>query len=508
MPLNANRDHSPRLAGASLALAVLALAGLVVGLSLASPLIGLPFASQQARAGSEISLGNRTHLDWSDGWRSLDLRARGRVTLTPDATAVVSLAPRSRLKIRERQGLKVKSVSIRPGRDGEPEYSYYVYGLRREFDEEAEEWLAEVLPAVVDNTGIGAEARARDLLATRGVDAVLDKISEIDSDSTQVLYFKVLFAEGDLDASAFSRVLRHLGSVVSSEYYLAATLKEALDHAHGESLVAPAFFSVIGEIRSDHYRHEVLSRLLKAGDLDDDSQIAVAEAAADMSSDHYRAAVLSRLAQDGLAVGPATAYLDATSEIRSSVYRQRALQALLKSSAEEDAVVAGVLRQAAGIDSDHYLAALLVELAPEVATRPALRQPFFQTVGEISSDHYRHQALAAVLAPREPAPDVFVATLDVLRDMAGEHYKSELLTRLAAVAPPDAAARDRYLDTASSLRSDHYLTQVLQAFLRRSDLDEGTLRRTLQVAKEHIDSAHYRGQVLDEIAGRLLVDEL
>ena len=99
-----------------------------------------------------------------------------------------------------------RTIEIRSS-GGTITHSYYVGGLSRPWDDEAQRRLAEQLPLLVRRSGLGAEARVKSIFAKKGVAGVLDEIDLLGGDYARRLYFVALIDTARLDASTALPVL-------------------------------------------------------------------------------------------------------------------------------------------------------------------------------------------------------------------------------------------------------------------------------------------------------------
>ena len=435
-------------------------------------LAGLPGAIQAG--GETLTIDSRhengrrrEHMSWSGDGHTLEVWARGVVRFTPDYTDVVSISKGGSFKVRERRGLKIRSMEFEPGDDGQVERQFYVIGLKAHYDDEAREWLARVLPEAIDKTGLDAEIRARDALAQHGLDGLLRKAAELSGDHAKRIYYEVALEEGALDDAALARLTAAIGR----------------------------------EVDSDHYKHTLLNRIVEDFDGVERAGDAVLAAVGTLSSDHYKAVVLLPLARNS---EPTPAFFAAIGEIRSDHYRQQVLNRVVKAHDLTGDQLARAIETAADSTSDHYLSRFLLSVAGDVDHDARARDAFFEAVDDLDSDYYRQQVLDEVIEEGPVEAATYALILRATRGLGSDHSKAIILNRIAAEVPAGDDDLDRFLQTTATLGSDHYLNQVLEEFLRRDDLSEPVLKTTLSLVKDGISGQHYRGRLVEQISDRLI----
>ncbi len=101
-------------------------------------------------AGSlEVSAGDgrgRADLQLSEGDWSARFEAEGSWEFTADGTDIASLSPGSYVSLEQTRGGPNRRLEIRALEDGAIERTYIVDGKRRDFDDEARDWMTHILP--------------------------------------------------------------------------------------------------------------------------------------------------------------------------------------------------------------------------------------------------------------------------------------------------------------------------------------------------------------------------
>lgn len=450
------------------------LTGGLLGLGLAAVCLGLVLPRALSISGTSLSVSSsredgqsRAHIKWSGGGRSLEIWARGAVHFTPDFTDVESISRGGLFKLRERRGLKFRSMRFTPDGDGGLERTFYAAGFSVHDDDEAREWLTRVLPEAVDKTGFGAEARARKMLEEQGLEGVLQRVTEVETDHVRQIYYRTAVKEGDLEARDLERLVRHL--------------------AH--------------EIDSDHTKHSLLKWIADEHDGAKRISDALLDAVMTIDSDHYKSTILIHLVRDAPISG---SFFAAIGEIHSDHYRQKVLNRVVKNSDLDGALLALALDTAADIDSDHYRTQFLLSVAGDLHEQPAAQTSFFEVLDGLRSDHYRHQTLTKIIGESDLDAGLSSSILRTTRPIDSDHYKTQVLVRLAPELPASEEVLTQYVKVAGTLDSSHYLNQALQELLLRPDLDEPVLKEMLSTVKEGVSGAQHRGRLVEQIADRLI----
>jgi len=169
----------------------------------------------------------------------------------------------------------------------------YVNDAEQPWTQESTQWLAGELPFLVRRSGVAAGERVEQLLASGGVNGVLDEIKLLYTDSVRSRYFRALFETGRLDAIELEAAFRLASDIISSSLELSRALRAA--HASG-SWDHDGFFYATSRITSSMEKSRLLTDVLNTSDLTAARQIAFVTATRTIESNTARAAVLEAFA--------------------------------------------------------------------------------------------------------------------------------------------------------------------------------------------------------------------
>jgi hypothetical protein len=339
---------------------------------------------------------SQTHIRYSDGDRTLEIKARESLEFTDDDADIKSISRDGYLMIEEARGGTTRKWEVRQGADGRPQSSFYLRGQAHPLDPDARAWLAEVLPDVIRNTAIGARARVLRIKRQRGAGGVLDEISLIKSDGAKRIYFRELFNSGNLDATTLRRAARQIGHEIHSDGEKAILLNESADLFLVHQSIAPDFFEAIGSIQSDGEHRLVLSALLKRN-LNDENVLRALKSARPISSDGEKANLLVQHTEVFLNhPSSLQAFFETTDSLSSDGEHARVLNALLKRPGLSRENLLRALRSAERMSSDGEKANVLIHAARVYASDEAALSAIADAARTISSDGEKSRVLSAI----------------------------------------------------------------------------------------------------------------
>lgn len=421
--------------------------------------------AQGQKNSTTISMNDgRYHYSSRSGGNKLDIEYDGKIEFTEDDKSIKSISRGGYLKIRKVSFGNRREVLAEPNSDGTISYEFYEGRRKVDFDNEAKEWLADVLLQVIRTTGIGAEGRVKRFYDKGGLTGVLNEVDDIRSDYVSSIYLREVLGMKGLSDSELVKLAEYVPSELDSDHYITEVFKDYGDLFFKTEATTSAFLSSMRRMDSDHYVSVILKRALRE-DLNDQSVVKVLNAAEIMDSDHYK----------------------------TEVFRD-----LLRRKDLSTTIIDQIVKSAADIDSDHYATVVL----KDALDRPNLSDEAFNNlmdaVSNIESDHYVTETFRGMLRTRDVSDKVVEAIIEKLQDMRSDHYRNVIISDLFK----DHKISDKYfsslLDTVDDMDSDHYASEILKRVLREQELSEQNYDQVLRKVAD-MDSDHYKLTILKNV---------
>jgi beta-lactamase regulating signal transducer with metallopeptidase domain len=391
-------------------------------------------AEHHVHVSADIDLSGTKH-EWtmvevSDKDHTYRARINGKIAFTENEDGIASLSDGGTASFSETRLGKTRRVEI-VSQGGKLSQRYFVDDHEQPVDAEAQQWIATLIPTVIRETAVDAEARVKRILAKGGADAVLVEIGKIDSGYARGVYLRFLAADAKLTPAQTTRALE-----------------------------------LIDGIDSDYEKRNALAAIVAAQPLDPAQQKLVLAQAAKLDSDYERAelliGVLPKLAPEP---DVRAAWLDAAAGIDSDYEHRRTLTAMLDTGNVDEATLAVVIGSAGKIDSDYERRELLVSAVQRSHDAEALAPSYASAAARIDSDYERREALLALIDAPGFGKAGAGAVLDALDGIGSDYECREVLIALARVMPNDPALIARYRDVARRL-SDYERGQAEKALDR------------------------------------------
>ncbi len=411
----------------------------LIAIALLLAIVVLPvfvIAPAVAGHGSQIEIstgrfgGGYTKVNIDEDGLKLSAEIRGSVHFNETETDVVGLGAGDEAFIEEVQAGVERRIEFTE-KGNTIIRRYFVDGRMQPIDTAGRAWLQTVVPTLLREAGIDADARAKRIHARGGAGAVLSEIAIIRSGYVRKVYL--------------SRLAR-LGTMRPVELDRAVKLAAAID--------------------SDFERRESLVALIENQQFAEPQQVALLGAVATISSDFEKRSVLDALvpklrSDDNVGM----AWARAVATIDSSFEHREVLVALAERRQLAPTVTRLALRSVDGIDSDFEKRSALEAFVRHVAGKPNLTADYVKSARGIDSDYERRVALLSVMRQGPIDAGTARAVLDAAADIGSDYEKSEVLAGVAARMPNDAPLIARYRDIARDM-GDHERGQAEKALDR------------------------------------------
>ncbi len=264
-------------------LALAAIFALVVGGPQRSPTL-----LAQATTHVASALPPSFRAGWSGAMGSGSITSTGRVVFTDDLRDVKDVSDGGALTIQTRGLLSSRRFEISAS-NGSVNRKYFVNNAEEPWTEESSRRFADELPFLVRRSGVSADDRVKQIVEAKGVNAVLDEIRLLYTDSVRGLYFRALFETSRLDAGDVNAAFRLASDVISSSFELARTLDAALTAGLQDN---DGFFSAATRISSSAEKSRLLTEVLEKSELSPARQVDFLGAASTIESNAACAGVL------------------------------------------------------------------------------------------------------------------------------------------------------------------------------------------------------------------------
>jgi hypothetical protein len=367
----------------------------------------------------------------NDNNQSTQINYEGEIAFTDDEKDIKSISPGGYFKFSKTTFGNRRAVHIESNSAGELKRTYYVGKTEEPYEPEGRKWLADMLPDVVANTGIGAGERVRRIYAQKGVDGVMEAIGAISSDFTKSIYFNYLLGQNGLKEKDLARIIEAVSDQVHSDHEKSKLLQNWSGTFLQNTSLISAYIDAVKDISSDFEKARVLRHVLNNSKLSEANFTKTLDVVSGISSDFEKAKILSELLSK--------------QDLPEKYFKQ-------------------TMTVVAGISSDFEKSKVLNKL---IASKPKLLNEHFrlllETIAKTSSDYEKSKTLATLLKNSQLSESQYIQWLGFIPQVHSDFEKSKLLQQAGRTMPKDKpAVVEAYKKAAKTINSDFEYRKVME----------------------------------------------
>ena len=372
---------------------------------------------------------------WMEGGVVTELHTLGEVEFRPDERGVARLIRGGLLRVERMEDNGGWALALEPAEDGTLLLTFTRAGEPAEFDAEAEEAFAEVIAQMFRFTPLGAESRARRLLAEGGAQRVLDVARGLFLDSVRLVYYSVLMEAHKEDAEVTRAVVESAASSISSTSSLASLLTSAVDNAPQDHGLTATLCEASARLSTHSKRVELVEAIAARRVIDENGALHLLAVVAGLSSTSAK----SRLLVD-----------------------------LLDDIPPDDATLGEFLRVTLMISSTSALTDTLRALYDFRGLSDELRLDVVSSLSRISSSDARSNLLIHVLRTAEGSERMFSVALAVAEGISSTSGREKALGALLDRDDLDRATLERVGEVIARISSSSSRSRLQQRLLRHA----------------------------------------
>lgn len=442
----------------------------------------------------------RWNATWSGNNCSLDLNAEGEVKFNAEATAIQSISSGGFFEVNLRQDDSLKQVKVTPSAGG-LQYVYKINGKQQPFEGEAKAWFSQFLLELERSTGFAADVRVPGLLAKGGPNAVLDEISNLQSDYVRGVYFRKLLEQPKLPSPVVQRVIKKAGEQINSDYEMARVLMTvSKQYDLPDEASRTAFLTAANKLKSDYEHSRVLIELLRRPNISKENVSMALNSAGSLKSDYEKSRILlSLLDQKAFDQSQLDFYLKMVASIHSDYEKSRDLLAPMQKYTMAADQINRIMDATSGIGSDYEKSRLLLGLAKQGKFDEAQMANYLKVVDSMKADYERSRSLLELMQNNNLSGASVTKAIQNISRSGSDYEKSRVLTTLLKANKFDESQMNTYLSIMDSMTSDYERSRCLVALMDHNKLSNASVGKVLE-AVSRIASDYEKARVLSAVA--------
>ena len=427
---------------------------------------------------------------------SFSLDYRGKITLTDDERDIKSISPGGYFKVSKTTFGTRRMVKVENKGNNQLVRSYQVGRNNEPYYPEGQKWLADILPDIMRETGLGANQRVARIYKKSGTEGILDEIDLIKGDYVKAKYFAALLEIPGVRGGELPEILAAIGNEMNSSYEMGKLLSQYSERFLSDETSARLFFRTANQLSSDYEKSKLLINVLDNQKISAAAFTEALNAAGSISSDYESCKVLkSVLDNDNLGVDQLGEVMEIVGDISSDYEKSKVLLSVMD-KAFDDNIFEAVLGTGKDISSDHEKAKVLKRLIDNQDLNERRLRAVLSTIDDISSDYEKKNILKKLIDDHEIDGENLNLLLDMVQDMSSSYEQSNIYKLIVE----DIRLSDQnivlLLGHVENLSSDHEKTNVLVKIAEQISGRDEKVKNAYMKAAKSINSDHSYGKVM------------
>ena len=444
----------------------------------------------------------KTHLYVNnDSFENFEVEYRGNIVVTPDDKDIQGISENGYIKIAKSSFGNKRRIYIYADNRGNLYKEYYEGKKKKDFNDSGKEWLADLLPELIQKTGISAEERVWRLMK-KGFDEMLDELDDIESIKFYNQKNSWVFYSSK---TQFSQNVYYLYCKIITDNY----------RLPGNDLYK--FLNKVKRIESNSTKATILRNILEQYKFDARLMNKFLETTSTLSFNTERGSIL-RAFQLKYKIDEKNrdAYFDIINDMSIRSEKGNVLKPLLRDQKMDKATFIMFLKSVERIDINGEKAGLLYNALPLVQGDKELTKAFIHAVNSFDNAYTNLiEDLMLKLATGNPPAvkikdkTIITKLLQTAQDFSYVTKKYILMRDINRVFVQDKDLIFEYFKLISNMDNEFLRYNLLIDLMDNNNLSGLTLYPMLDAVNQLIDEdyIHAAGAVLREFVKQLPDDE-
>ncbi len=460
----------------------------------------LPSLMNQVQA-NELSLEKdvtgRERSNWNA--ENIKISSHGEIEFNNDYTDVLSISDNGYLKISMVSFGMKRRLYFRANGD-KLDKLYYEGHKEVRFEPKGREWMVEVLPQVVRNSGLDLENRVNKVYKKGGVDAFLSELEETDSDYFKSRMVHFLLDNNELKKNEKEKLLKEFPANIDSDYELSQIFKKHNSTFIGDNLLSKEFFNSLNQVSSDYELSQILSSVYKNNDLNDSSFEFFISAMNNIDSDHEKSNLIKLAISSGENSGiKLDLILNNLKDLDSDYEKGVIINTVINEELFNTDNIEKIIELSAEVSSDYESAQIMKKMLKHDMITSENKDQFKEMMNNLSSEYSYKEVLMDFMEYDKLGDENFEFLMEASDKISSSYELSQLYKMMLNKDGLSTKQQIALIDKASNIHSDYEYASFLLEATHKLDLDNEKIQNALIDATQKIDSAHDYGKIMKAI---------
>ena len=460
----------------------------------------LPSLMNQVQA-SQLSLDKDITSRERSNWKAENIKvsSHGEIEFNNDYTDVKSISSDGYLKISMVSFGMTRKLYFR-SQEGQLDKLYFEGNKQVKFEPKGREWMQEVLPQVVRNSGLDLKNRVNKVYENGGVDAFLIELKATDSDYFKSRMVHYLLDNHDLGKKEKEKLLKEFPSHIDSDYELSQIFKKHNSVFIDDSILSKEFFNSLNQVSSDYELSQILNSVFKNNDLNEASFELFISAMEHIDSDFEKSNLIKLAISEGK---NSTIKLDLILNNLKGIDSDYEKGVIIKTVINEELFdldnIDKIIELSRGITSDYEHTQIMKNMIKHKMITPQNKDKFKEMMDDISSEYSYKEILLDFMEYDKLGEENFDFLMEASEKISSSYELSQLYKMILNKDGLSTKQQISLIEKASHISSDYEYSSFLLEATRKLDLDNEKIQNAMIDATQKIDSEYDYGKIMKAI---------
>ena len=404
----------------------------------------------------------------SDTFTSFEVKSKGDIKITDDDRDVKSITPGGYLKIYKKTFGNKRALVIESNASGQLDKQYFENKKELAFEPEGRKFMDDVLLDVIRSAGLDAENRAKRIYKKGGVDAVLDEIEEISSNSGKGRYFDYLLQQNNLATTDLIDIIEEATEEISSSSTKGSLFRKYSKLYLGNEQSGVAYLKNLSKLSSNTERGSVLRAVIPQIPHSEEVTYTFFDCVDKLSSSSEKGSVMRAfLEKRQLSSNVRIRLFESVGKVSSSSESGSILRRSIDLVNNNEGVYSTFFDITEKISSSSEKGSVLRKVATsENVGEPAIIK-LLEVAQTISSNSEKGSVLRTVAGKSRLSERTWIELLEVTSTLSSSSEKGSVLMKIREGMPSNnESLRQAFMNSAESLTSDSEFRRVTKGWYR------------------------------------------
>lgn len=460
----------------------------------------LPSLINQVQA-NPISLDKEVTSRERSNWKAENIKvsSHGEIEFNEDYTDVLDISDEGYLKI-SMVSFGMKRKLYFRSQEGQLDKLYFEGNKQVKFEPKGREWMQEVLPQVVRNSGLDLENRVNKVYQKGGVDAFLSELEATDSDYFKSRMVHYLLDNNELTKKEKEKLLKEFPSNIDSDYELSQIFKKHNSVFLDDSTLSLEFFNSLDQVSSDYELSQILKSVFKNNKLNEINFEFFVSAMNNIDSDFEKSNLIKLAISKGK---NSSIKLDLILNNLDGIDSDYEKGIIIKTVINEELFdldnIDKIIELSRGISSDYEHTQIMKNMIKHEMITPQNKDKFKEMMDDISSEYSYKEILMDFMEYDKLGEENFDFLMEASEKISSSYELSQLYKLMLDKDGLSTKQQLTLIEKASHISSDYEYASFLLEATRKLDLDNEKIQNALIDATQKIDSEYDYGKIMKAI---------